>query len=570
MKFKQKRSPVAAALALVLGGATLPALAGEPIEFGDGYKLDWRLTGTYTLSDRVKNPNPLLAGAAGSNDGDNNFKKNSLTANRAAALFEGNLSKDGTGFALSGSTFYDDAYQHGNDNNPAANNPNAVNHAAPFDQFTDGAKRYHGGYSRLLDAYGYSTFSLGDTSSATVRFGRHVVNWGEATFFPNIAYAQGPFDGTKTGIPGTETKDSVLPEDQVSASIAVTPRWTLLGQWQFGFNPTIAPAPGSFLNSSDGVGPGGNCLGPYTTIPVIPTRFGGFSGCSFGVRGADINPSKTGQWGIGTRYRVTDETEAGLYYLHYSDRTPLPEINAFTPGTMTPSFFNIPGNQIGNGSYRIRYFDNIKLLGTTVSTVLGKVAVNGELTYKQDAPVLVDTVVSPATGATIPNPTRGDIIQANLGAFANVGRTPIADSLTLLGEISAIHIGKVQARQAPGVEALGAAASFFPSSDKLSFKKKNALAISGTAVLGYPGIFEGWDLNVPFSYSRQLKGRTLIGGVGGEGDARYSIGATFTRRGNFSVGLTYLGFLGRASTNLLTNRLLTDRDQLSLVLKYAL
>ena len=568
MKFKFKRAPVTVAVALAMGGTALPVFAGEAVEFGDGYKAEWRLTSTYTLSQRVKDADPLLARTAGSNDGDNNFKKGSLTANRLALLFEGKVSKGASGFVLSGSTFYDGAYHGSNDNNPAANNPNGVNHPPPFNEFTDAAKRYHGGYSRILDAYGYTSFDLGASSNATVRFGRHVVNWGEATFFPNIAMAQGPFDGTKTGIPGTETKDSVLPEDQISASIAVTPRWTLLGQAQFGFHPTLAPAPGSFLNSSDGVGPGGNCLGPFTTIPRVGP-FNGFSGCSFGARGPDIEPSKTGQWGIGTRYRVTEVTEAGLYYLNYSDRTPLPEINAFTPGTATPAFFNIPGNQIGNGSYRVRYFDKIKMLGGTVSTVLGNVAVTGELTYKQGAPVLVDTVVNPATGATIPNPTRANIIQANLGAFANVGRTPIADSLTLLGEISAISIGKVDARKAPGVEALGAAAAFFPSSDKMSFQSKTATALSVTAVLGYPGIVEGWDLNVPISYSRQLKGRTLVGGVGGEGDARYSVGATFTKGGNFSVGLTYLGFLGSASTDMLTNRLLTDRDQLSLVMKYA-
>ncbi len=576
MKSRYKRAPIATAAALIAGAAALPAFAGEPIEFGDDYKFDWRLTGTYTAAERMKKPDTVLASKAtdsGANDGDNNFKKGALTANRLALLFEGNLSKGSSGIALSGSTFYDDVYHRGNGNNPAANNPNGVNHAPPFDQFTDEAQTYHGGYSRILDLYGYSTFSLGDTSSATVRVGNHVVNWGEATFFPNIAYAQAPFDGTKTGIPGTETKDSVLPERQVSTSIAVTPRWTLLGQWQFGFHPTIAPAPGSYLNSSDAVGPGGNCLGPYTSIPTIAGLFPGFNGCSFGARGADINPSKTGQWGLGTRYRVTDETEVGLYYLDYNDRTPLPEINAFTAGTpipaaLQPAFGGI--TQIGNGSYRVRYFDNVKLVGSTFSTVLGKVAVSGELTYKQGAPVLVNTVVNPATHATIPNPTRADYVQANLDAFANIGPSSMWDSLTLLGEITGIQIGKVQAAKAPGVEGLGAAAAFFPASETVSFQTKHALAISGTAVLGYPGVFEGWDLNVPISYSRQIKGRTLVGGVGGEGDSRYSLGGTFTRRGNFSVGLSYLGFLGGASTALKRNHLLADRDQLSLVLKYAI
>lgn len=574
MRMNKNLKPVAAAvMALTLAGQ---AQAGEPLDLGDGLKLDWRVTTTYGVSQRLKDADPLLAGNAGANDGNNNFAKGALTANRLSALFEGKLTKGDSGLVLSGSTFHDTVYQGANDNNPAAGNPNKVNKAAPFNEFTDEARRDHGGYSRVLDAYGYTSFSLGEQSRATVRVGRHVVNWGESSFFPNIAMAQGPFDGTRTGIPGTEVKDSVLPEDQISTSIEINPRWTLLGHVQFGFHPTIAPAPGSYLNSSDGVGPGGTCLGPYSTIAAIPAAgFNGFSGCSFGLRGSDILPDESGQWGLGTRFRVTDETELGLYYLNYKDRTPIPEINAFTPGTaipaaLQPAFGGI--KQIGNGSYRVRYFDDIKLLGATVSTVLGKVAVSAELTHKQGAPVLVNTLVNPAAPGSassyLPSPTRADITQLNLGAFANIGRTAIADSVQLLGEISAIQIGKVQARKAPGAENFPANFGF-TASDALSFQSDSALALTGMLILGYPGIFEGWDLTVPLSYSSQLSGRTLVGGVGGEGDQRYSIGASFTYRGNFSIGISYLGFLGGPSLDLKTNRLLADRDQLSLTMKYS-
>ena len=88
-------------------------------------------------------------------------------------------------------------------------------------------------------------------------------------------------------------------------------------------------------------------------------------------------------------------------------------------------------------------------------------------------------------------------------------------------------------------------------------------------MLGYPGIFEGWDLTVPVSYSQQLSGRTLLAGVGGEGDKRYSVGATFVRKGNMSVNFTYLGYLSNASLDPVRNHTLTDRDQLSMNLKYS-
>jgi len=577
-------SAVAAAL---LVGAGLPAHAFETIEFGNGAKLETRLNATYTLSDRMQDRNSVIAKSSGINDGDNNFDKGALTSNRLALLFDGKLSRpmengDDLGLVLSASTFYDDVYHRKNDNDPGSGlpdahyNPNGVNKAPPFNEFTKDAKYYHGGYSRLLDAYAYTLYDI-DGHRLSARLGRQVVSWGEALFFPSISLAQGPADGTKTGIPGTETKDQLLPEDQVSFSFELNPAWSLLAQWQFNFHETLAPAPGSYLNSSDAVGPGGNCLGPWVNLPsvVIPAyhvNFAGYTGCSFGKRGADIMPSDTGQWGVGTRYRITDTTEVGLYYLNYSDRTPVPEINAFTPGVPIPPAlqpsFHI--TQIGNGSYRVRYFDNVKLIGATVSTSLGVVSMAGEVSYKQGAPVLVNTIVNPATGATIPNPTRGDILQVNVNAFANLGRTPLAPMTVLIAEISDVNITSVDAARAPGVESLPPAfqAYYQPTKDR-SFRTTNAVAFSGVATLSYPNLFEGWDLDLAGSYLAQLNGRTLVGGVGGQGDQRYSLGFTFTRLSRLSMGLTYLGFFGGANTDLREFRPLTDRGQLSFVGKYS-
>ena len=75
---------------------------------------------------------------------------------------------------------------------------------------------------------------------------------------------------------------------------------------------------------------------------------------------------------------------------------------------------------------------------------------------------------------------------------------------------------------------------------------------------------------MPISLSRQLKGRTITGGVGGEGDMRASIGANFTYQRNLQVGLTYMGYFGNAEVSSMREfRPLTDRDQLSLVMKYS-
>jgi hypothetical protein len=581
MRISKHMTPVAAAAAALLGTATMPALAFETIDLGNGFKLDTRINLTYTLSRRMKDQDPLLAASNGNNDGDNNFDKGALTANRIGALLDAKLSRGASGLVFSASTFFDNAYRGTNDNDPgnglpgAGFNPGGVNKPPPFNEFTDEARRYHGGYSRVLDAYGYTSFEIG-SSTLNLRLGRMVVSWGEALFFPGISLAQGPADGTKTGVPGTEVKDQLLTEDQISLSAEITPRWTLLAHAQFGFHETLSPAPGSYLSASDGVGPGGICLQPWTSVaPITAVGFPGYTGCAFGKRGDDIRPDKVGQWGLGTRYRVTDETEAGLYYLNYNDRTPLPEINAFTPGPFAASPVAAL-RPLGSGSYQIRYFDDIKLLGATVSTTFGQVTVAGEYSYKDGAPVLVNTLVNPAApdnpASYIPNPTRAKIQQLNVNAFANLGRTLIAEQTILIGEIATVRIGSIEARKAPGVESLPAAAQgAFPASSTPSFGTTSGTAISLTASLGYPGIFEGWDLTVPMSYSQQVSGRTILGGAGGEGDKRYSLGATMLWRSNLSLNLTYLGFLGDPEPNGTSEKFrpLTDRDQLSLVVKYS-
>lgn len=524
MKKNHRLKPISLAIVLILLAGTTQA-GTEPIDLGNGLTFDWKLSTTYALSQRMKSPDPLLAADAGSNDGNNNFKKGALTANRLSALFESTLAKGDTGFVFSASSFYDGVYHRSNYNIGPVNKPGKVN------EFTADARKYHGGYSRILDAYAYTAFDFGQESRATIRLGRHAVNWGEALYFPNIAMAQGPFDGTKSGVPGTETKDAILAEDQISASIRVNPRWSLLGQVQYNFHTTLAAAPGSFMSTSDGIGYGGTCLDPYNP---------GSNYCPYGERGPDMKPGKAGQWAIGSRYRVTDGTELGVYYMNYHDRTPLPEINF--------------ADRNYDATYRTRYFDNIKLLGGTVSTTFGPVSAYTEFTYRKGAPVLVGAAAVA---------TRANISQLNVGGFYNIGRSSLADSMIFLGEVSAVKIGGITPRGATGLEGR------VPVSNKPFFETKSGIAVSGTLVLEYPGFSDSWGLMIPISYSQQLRGRTILGGVGGQGDKRYSIGASFTKNSNFTIDVTYVGNIGKASIDPKTERLETDRDQLSLTMKYA-
>jgi len=544
MKLHKKMKPVA--LAVIGMGVMAPAAAFNTIEFDNGATLESRINSTYTMSTRIESRDPLLASQqfnTNGNDGNNNFDRGDLTANRLSLLLDAHLKKGSSGFVLSASTFYDDVY-HGSNANSSATSPNKLS-GAP-NEFSSATKRYHGGYSRILDAYGYTAFDIGEQGRATLRLGKHVVSWGEALFFPGISLAQGPADGTKTGVPGTEVKDQLLPEDQFSLQYEVNDKWSLLGHVQYNWHETIAPAVGSYLSTSDVTGPGAECQKRW--IPALNNAV------CVASRAADDRASKTGQWGIGSRYRVTDETEVGLYYLNYHDRTP-----------------NVDTKFIGTPSYTIRYQEDVKLLGATLSTTFGVATLGMEVSYKKDAPALVKTTLS---GAIIPTATTADILQTNINTFINLGRTWLAPQSQFLAELAYVDVRNPTARRVPGANAVTNGFGLTPENDDLFFGS-HGLAFQGLLSSTYPGIVENWELGTTVAYARQLQGRTLLGGVGGEGDHRLSVGATMTYKRNFQVGLTYLGYLGSANParigidDIKSYRPLTDRDQLSLTMKYS-
>ncbi|MNC50139.1 hypothetical protein D3C75_993630 [compost metagenome] len=86
--------------------------------------------------------------------------------------------------------------------------------------------------------------------------------------------------------------------------------------------------------------------------------------------------------------------------------------------------------------------------------------------------------------------------------------------------------------------------------------------------LTYPNVFNGWDLDVPFSYGHAFNQSSVSTfGFGGDGDARASLGAKFKYLNNFEVGATYNAYLGSADQ---LERPLADRDFVAINFKYNL
>jgi hypothetical protein len=495
-----------AAAVCAVAGLSAQAIAGEAT-VGDGIKVDYLVTLGYGLNVRTESQAEDLAGAANlnGNDGDRNFKKGSLVNNRASVIAEANVHKDNYGALIRGSSFYDFAYHGTNDNN----SPETVNKFGAFDEFTSDAQHFSGSRTRWLDAYAYASFDLGDARNLDVRLGNQVVAWGESLYLSGISAVQGPVDATKANVPGTEIKDILLPEMQVSANLGLTRQWSLLGYYQFRHHPYELSPVGDYFSTTDVVGPGAEFIRLATGDAATAAKI---------LRGPDIQAKNSGQWGIGTRYLLTANTQLGLYYLNYHDRLPSVIINA-------------------DGTYQVKYFENIKLLGGSVSTRLGDWQVSGELSHKEDVPMVTSV-----------GPQRGKTTQIQLSTIKTWGQTWISPQSSFSGEIGYQHVNSVE-----GAGHL--------------INDKDSWAYQFGVSLIYPNVFEGWDLEVPFSYGQQFKNAAVsYSPFTGDGDHRASIGVRFKYLGNAEIGLTYNAFLGSPNP---TTRALADRDFVALSAKFS-
>jgi hypothetical protein len=175
-------------------------------------------------------------------------------------------------------------------------------------------------------------------------------------------------------------------------------------------------------------------------------------------------------------------------------------------------------------------------------------------------------------------PTTANLTQVNLNTFANFGRTFLAPRTLLLAEVAWVNVSgfkpvQFQSIGGPAVPNPNCSKKPLPGvicapvGDELKIYSKNNIGIQARFQLDYPGIAEGWDLSLPISYGQQLMGQNMISNLGGKGDKILGISTEFTR-GNLQLSANYVNWLGKASTDDLGSRVLTDRDFIGFGVKY--
>lgn len=484
-----------------------------------GYALGMRTEGA---SDKLINgpidPSTGLPTTVNADDGDRNFKSGSLVNNRISALGELTLSAKNYGLVVRGDAFYDNAYRRHNDND----SPTTVNKSGDNDEFTDAARRFNGQRFRWLDAYAYTDLNVGSAAHLNIRAGRQVVAWGESLFFSGIASAQGPADATKAAVPGAELKTILLPVEQIAAQLGFNNGLSLMGYYKLRYKATELQPVGSFLSTTDVVGPGAEMIHAAVGFDI--------------PRGSDHQPSNHGQYGLGMKYQATDATSVGLYWLRYHNTNPAGvsfDVVEVAPGVFAPT------------AYHVDYADGIHMAGASFSTYAGGANVAGEVSYRSGVDMTINTAGGPAA-------TRGRLTQALLSAIYTVSPNAISQEIDLVGEAGYVHVNGVDG----GKSALA--------------NDTNSWAVSTSATFNYRNVFPRWDLALPVTYAVIGKGTPAMAGsfgsLYGEHDQRASLFANFTYLQNFQVGVGYSAFLGSAD---LAKRPYADRDYAAINLKYS-
>lgn len=364
-----------------------------------------------------------LPGTANVNrdDGDLNYDKGDLIAGVVRLVPTLKLRYRGIGLNLKAYAFYDPV-NYDRDNRHPNNFSN--NGFQPARTSRPGVvNRSVGADVRLKSAYVSGTIPVADYR-VTVKLGEQVLNWGEAlTLVLNGISTISPPDATILTMPGSEPGEFLIPEPMLDIATDLTASLSLEAFYQFGWRRARLPPSGGYFATNDILTDGGNYaaagFGKYREDPdnrvgkagriqdniALLTR----SGRTL-YRTKDRKPQGGGQYGLRLGYFATDlnNTSFGLYFHNLHSRFPFGSFIAAKSGCLTGTsnavdvllacggFANVPGGKeptpFDTAQYFRDYPEDMRTFGFSFSTNLGAVAWAGEIAYRPNQPLQIDSV----------------------------------------------------------------------------------------------------------------------------------------------------------------------------------
>jgi hypothetical protein len=548
------------------------------------------------IQDQIAAPGRF---SANSDDGNLNFEQWDPIFNAARITSELDIHGQNYGAFIRGNYFYDFTL---ND----------------MDELSEGAKDRVGERGRLLDAYVWGNFDIGERV-LSLRAGRQVVSWGESTFIAGGINTINPVDVTALRTAGAELRDAFLPLNMLWGNIDLTPNLSLEAVAMFEWGRVEAEPVGTFFATNDFATAGGRyamlnfglvpqpvmnsdlyepvCLqgnfGATDKVGLPPALVA--AGCSAAFpRGDDIRASDSGQWGVAARYFAPwfFDSELGFYYLRYHSRLPVLSGQAVT--TTEPS----------SGRVIVEYPEDINLFGVSMNTNIGLWSVGAEVSYRDNLPVQIDDVELLFAGLSPLNallPEEALRFRSQLGEYApgefirgyeemrvsqaqatftrlfGPGNMLRADQLALVGEFGVTHIWNLPDENVLRFEGPGTDTGGGPSIvtggnlrnpvtttdgfvTDTSWGYRLLMAPTYNNVFGTP-----WNMTPSLAFNHDVSG--VSPGPGGnfvEGRKQLTASLGFDYQARWRASVAYTSFFGGG-----TNNLLRDRDFVSASLSYS-
>ncbi|MEM1090893.1 MAG: DUF1302 domain-containing protein [Pseudomonadota bacterium] len=456
---------------------------------------------------------------------------------------------------------------------------------APRDGAFGDAREFVGEDTRLLDAFLFYDFSIGN-NPGTVRLGRQVVNWGESAFIQGGINIVNPVDVSRLRVAGAELRQAFLPVDSLWASLSLTENLSVEAVVQFEFEQIDPDPSGSYFGTNDFGTPGGDFvmlgfgLFPEQTPGLtVPRRF-------------DRSPDESGQFGVAFRYYSPElnDTEFGFYYMRYHSRLPL------------LSGIAVTDSNADSARYFVEYPEDIEMFGLSWNTEIGGWAFAGEISYRDNQPLQIDDVellfaaLSPLNAA-IPAPAdrfisqlgtvapgqeiRGweehEFTQLQFSLSRVFGSTLGSDQAVFLAEFGVTQVWDLPSQdvlryQGPGTDTGGGAdlltggALRNPVTQATGFPDKTSWGYRLLGRLDYNSAFgSAYNLFPQIAFNHDVSGTSP--GPGGafiedRKSLTLSLGASYLEKWRGDVG--YTRFYGAGLQNLLQ-----DRDFVSASISYA-
>jgi hypothetical protein len=434
------------------------------ISIGSSWRLEAQDPQLVTPGNR---PGYGLASTSTGDDGNLNFDDGDIYSLILKGVHDLELRKGDFGVFVRGKYWYDKelvdgARPHGNSANFYT--PNVDLEDSGFDSYAQSSGL------ELLDAFVYGTFYLGD-APLDLRLGRQVASWGESTFIQNGINVINPIDVSAFRRPGAEIKEGLLPVAMATMSIGLTNALSFDAFYQIEWEKTVIDGCGTYFSSADVAATGCNVV---TLTNLLSDQVQMLPDVGLYItRRPDIEPSDSGQFGVSLRYFAEGlaGTEFGLYYMNYHSRIPYlggyTSANPAVPSSSIPPGFPDPlppfiplanGVDLGFAEFP----EDIKLYGFSFATNLAGFAISGEVSYRPDFPVQINTteilqaavayapwstVTSRVIAAGFGNPASGydllPVTQAQVTFIRFFDQVLGASRLSLAAEVGANWVGSL-------------------------------------------------------------------------------------------------------------------------------